>query len=147
MDLRRLYSSAMKWLRARSFYGGILGFEEIWRGSAASSPTLSWVNMRVPDGTDYLEFMALRRGARPRPPRHRASFVSAGAGCREGCRRARLPRRAQGVRASDRGPHRYQPQAAGESVRSGRDTSGADGARGRQTGPALDAAAIPLSVL
>jgi lactoylglutathione lyase len=34
---------------------------------------------------------ALRLGARPRPPRHRASFVSAGAGCREGCRRARLP--------------------------------------------------------
>jgi putative ABC transport system permease protein len=29
----------------------------IWRGSAANSPTLSWVNMRVPDGTDYLEFM------------------------------------------------------------------------------------------
>jgi lactoylglutathione lyase len=43
--------------RATSFYGGILGFEEIWRGSAAKSPTLSWVNMRVPDGTDYLEFM------------------------------------------------------------------------------------------
>jgi lactoylglutathione lyase len=43
--------------RAMSFYGGILGFEEIWRGSAANSSTLSWVNMRVPDGTDYLEFM------------------------------------------------------------------------------------------
>jgi lactoylglutathione lyase len=43
--------------RATSFYAGILGFEEIWRGSAANSPTLSWVNMRVPDGTDYLEFM------------------------------------------------------------------------------------------
>jgi lactoylglutathione lyase len=43
--------------RAMSFYGGILGFEETWRGSAARSQTLSWVNMRVPDGTDYLEFM------------------------------------------------------------------------------------------
>jgi lactoylglutathione lyase len=39
------------------FYGGILGFEEFWRGSAATSKTLSWVNMRVPDGTDYIEFM------------------------------------------------------------------------------------------
>jgi catechol 2,3-dioxygenase-like lactoylglutathione lyase family enzyme len=39
------------------FYGEILGFQEVWRGSAATSRTLSWVNMRVPDGTDYVEFM------------------------------------------------------------------------------------------
>jgi catechol 2,3-dioxygenase-like lactoylglutathione lyase family enzyme len=43
--------------RATEFYTGILGFEEFWRGSAAKSATLSWVNMKVPDGTDYLEFM------------------------------------------------------------------------------------------
>jgi lactoylglutathione lyase len=42
---------------AMKFYGGLLGFEEFWRGSAANSKTLSWVNMRVPDGTDYVEFM------------------------------------------------------------------------------------------
>jgi catechol 2,3-dioxygenase-like lactoylglutathione lyase family enzyme len=53
--------------RATSFYGGILGFEEIWRGSAANSPTLSWVNMRVTDGTDYLEFMLY--GEKPAPDR------------------------------------------------------------------------------
>jgi catechol 2,3-dioxygenase-like lactoylglutathione lyase family enzyme len=41
---------------ATSFYGGILGFKEFWRGSS-SGTTLSWVNMRVPDGSDYLEFM------------------------------------------------------------------------------------------
>jgi catechol 2,3-dioxygenase-like lactoylglutathione lyase family enzyme len=40
---------------AMSFYGGILGFSEFWRGSS-SGTTLSWVNMRVPDGSDYLEF-------------------------------------------------------------------------------------------
>jgi lactoylglutathione lyase len=39
------------------FYNGILGFEEFWRGSAVNSKTLSWVNMRVPDGTDYVELM------------------------------------------------------------------------------------------
>jgi catechol 2,3-dioxygenase-like lactoylglutathione lyase family enzyme len=39
------------------FYGGILGFREFWRGNSANSKTLSWVNMRVPDGDDYLEFM------------------------------------------------------------------------------------------
>jgi catechol 2,3-dioxygenase-like lactoylglutathione lyase family enzyme len=38
------------------FYGDILGMKEIWRGSAGGR-TLSWVNMQVPDGTDYLEFM------------------------------------------------------------------------------------------
>ena len=43
--------------RATEFYTGTLGFEEFWRGSAAKSTTLSWVNMKVPDGTDYLEFM------------------------------------------------------------------------------------------
>ncbi len=37
------------------FYGEILGFAEIWRGGAGK--ILSWVNMRVPDGTDYIEFM------------------------------------------------------------------------------------------
>ena len=42
---------------ATKFYNGILGFKEFWRGSAATSKTLSWVNMRVPDGTDYVEFM------------------------------------------------------------------------------------------
>jgi len=45
---------------ATKFYNGVLGFEEFWRGSAANSETLSWVNMRVPDGTDYLEFMLYR---------------------------------------------------------------------------------------
>jgi lactoylglutathione lyase len=42
---------------SNAFYHGILGFEEFWRGNAAASPTLSWVNMRVPDGTDYVELM------------------------------------------------------------------------------------------
>jgi catechol 2,3-dioxygenase-like lactoylglutathione lyase family enzyme len=41
---------------AMKFYRDILGFEEFWRGSS-SGTELSWVNMRVPEGTDYLEFM------------------------------------------------------------------------------------------
>jgi catechol 2,3-dioxygenase-like lactoylglutathione lyase family enzyme len=41
---------------AIQFYGGILGFQETWRGSK-DGKVLNWVNMRVPDGTDYLEFM------------------------------------------------------------------------------------------
>ena len=38
------------------FYGGVLGFQETWRGGA-NPKQLSWINMRVPDGTDYVEFM------------------------------------------------------------------------------------------
>ncbi len=38
-----------------TFYGEILGFSEIWRGGGGK--VLSWVNMKVPEGTDYLEFM------------------------------------------------------------------------------------------
>src|SRR5258708_3575738 len=42
--------------KSMSFYHGILGFNEFWRGGG--SPTsLSWVNVRVPEGDDYLEFM------------------------------------------------------------------------------------------
>ena len=45
--------------RALDFYGNILGFQETWRG--ASNPAqLSWINLRVPDGTDYVEFMLYR---------------------------------------------------------------------------------------
>ncbi len=41
---------------AHLFYREILGFSEIWRGGRTEGVT-SWVNMRVPDGTDYLEYM------------------------------------------------------------------------------------------
>jgi lactoylglutathione lyase len=41
---------------AMKFYGELLGFQETWRGSK-DGKTLNWVNMKVPDGTDYLEFM------------------------------------------------------------------------------------------
>jgi catechol 2,3-dioxygenase-like lactoylglutathione lyase family enzyme len=41
---------------ALKFYRDVLGFQEFWRGSATGK-VLSWINMRVPDGYDYLEFM------------------------------------------------------------------------------------------
>jgi catechol 2,3-dioxygenase-like lactoylglutathione lyase family enzyme len=45
--------------RALDFYSSILGFQETWRG--ASNPAqLSWINLRVPDGTDYIELMLYR---------------------------------------------------------------------------------------
>jgi lactoylglutathione lyase len=38
------------------FYQDILGFEDIGRGPPAGE-TLSWVNLRVPDGKNYIELM------------------------------------------------------------------------------------------
>jgi lactoylglutathione lyase len=51
---------------AMHFYADILGFREFWRGSANGSE-LSWINMRVPDGDDYVEFMLY--GDPPTPER------------------------------------------------------------------------------
>jgi catechol 2,3-dioxygenase-like lactoylglutathione lyase family enzyme len=41
---------------ADHFYKDILGFHEIWHGGMKDSDT-DWVDMRVPDGTDWLEYM------------------------------------------------------------------------------------------
>ena len=41
---------------ADHFYKDILGFKEIWHGGMKDSDT-DWVDMRVPDGTDWLEYM------------------------------------------------------------------------------------------
>jgi catechol 2,3-dioxygenase-like lactoylglutathione lyase family enzyme len=49
---------------ALKFYGDMLGFSETWRGSR-SGTELSWINLKVPDGSDYVEFMLY--GERPAP--------------------------------------------------------------------------------
>ena len=48
---------------AMRFYKDVLGFQETWRGG--SPEALSWVNMRVPDGEDYVEFMLCREPPAP----------------------------------------------------------------------------------
>jgi catechol 2,3-dioxygenase-like lactoylglutathione lyase family enzyme len=53
---------------AANFYQGILGFNEIWRGGGGADKPLSWINERVPEGTDYLEFML--HGATPEPEKY-----------------------------------------------------------------------------
>jgi catechol 2,3-dioxygenase-like lactoylglutathione lyase family enzyme len=51
------------------FYTEILGFKETWRGSS-NGKVLSWINLKVPDGDDYVEFMLLK----PAPdPTHRGT--------------------------------------------------------------------------
>jgi catechol 2,3-dioxygenase-like lactoylglutathione lyase family enzyme len=49
---------------ANRFYGDVLGLTETWRGSR-SGTELSWTNMKVPDGDDYVEFMLYAQ--RPAP--------------------------------------------------------------------------------
>jgi lactoylglutathione lyase len=46
---------------ADRFYKGMLTFSEIWRGGRTDDVT-SWINMRAPEGTEYLEYM-LEAGA------------------------------------------------------------------------------------
>jgi catechol 2,3-dioxygenase-like lactoylglutathione lyase family enzyme len=49
---------------ADRFYKDILGFKDIWHGGMKDSRT-DWVDMRVPDGTDWLEYMLNVRNPDP----------------------------------------------------------------------------------
>ncbi len=51
------------------FYSDILGFKETWRGGPPGRP-LAWINLQVPDGSDYIELMLY--GELP-PPERRGS--------------------------------------------------------------------------
>ena len=51
------------------FYTDVLGFREFWRGSS-SGTQLSWVNLKVPDGEDYIELMLYKDAP---PPEGRGS--------------------------------------------------------------------------
>jgi catechol 2,3-dioxygenase-like lactoylglutathione lyase family enzyme len=42
--------------KAMAFYHDILGFQETWRGSK-NGENINWVNLRVPEGVDYIELM------------------------------------------------------------------------------------------
>lgn len=42
--------------KAKSFYEGVMGFHEIWRG-AKNPAVLSWVHEQIPDGKGFFEFM------------------------------------------------------------------------------------------
>ncbi len=50
---------------ADRFYKDILGFRETWHGGMKDTET-DWVDMRVPDGTDWLEYMLNVKDPSPR---------------------------------------------------------------------------------
>jgi lactoylglutathione lyase len=49
---------------ALGFYDGILGCKEFWRGGG-NPKKLSWVDVRVPNGEDYVEFMLYAESPEP----------------------------------------------------------------------------------
>jgi len=51
--------------KSMDFYGRIFGFRETWRGTPPAKQDLSWINMQVPNGTDYIELMLYRAPANP----------------------------------------------------------------------------------
>lgn len=59
--------------KSEAFYEGILGFTNFWQGSANHGRTLSWVDLRVPNGRDYIELMLY--GGR-RPPARRLGVMN-----------------------------------------------------------------------
>jgi len=54
---------------SKKFYCDVLGFHETWRGSRNTNQ-LAWVNLRVPDGDDYIELMLYTE---PPPPDKRGT--------------------------------------------------------------------------
>ncbi len=48
----------------QKFYSELLGFRETWRGSK-DNVTLSWINLQVPDGQDYVELMLYKDAPPP----------------------------------------------------------------------------------
>jgi lactoylglutathione lyase len=50
--------------RSMKFYGDLFGLRETWRGSR-DGKLLSWVNLAVPDGDEYLELMLHDREVTP----------------------------------------------------------------------------------
>lgn len=60
--------------KALSFYGDIFAAKEFWRG-AKSGNTLSWVNVKLPETADYVEFMLYPEF--PPPPNAASNTISA----------------------------------------------------------------------
>ena len=50
---------------ADAFYHAILGFRDIWHGGMTDDRT-DWVDMRVPEGTDWLEYMLNVKNPNPK---------------------------------------------------------------------------------
>ena len=109
---------------ADKFYRDILGFQETWHGGMKDTET-DWVDMRVPEGTDWLEYM-LNVGDNP-SPKTLGIDAPSGAGCAERERRVQ-DRAGAGSEDHREAADRARRQVAAESLRSKPDARGIDGA-------------------
>ena len=129
--------------RALDFYGNILGFQESWRGSG--SPTqLSWINMRVPDGTDYVELMLYRTLPATYGTSNHVALLVPDLAAAVASLQARPAIKTYGQAPGHR-TCRPQRQAPAQPLRPRRHPRRTDGAeyRRRQTRPLLHRAAAP----
>ena len=98
---------------ALKFYGELLGCKEIWRGSK-DGKTLSWVNMKLPDGPDYIELMLY--GEFPAARLGTLHHIALEVADVEKAKADLESRPARELYASHGSRHRRQPQAPDESV-------------------------------
>ena len=110
---------------ATRFYKDVLGFGEIWRGGRSEGVT-DWVNMRVPDGTDYLEYMLVTSppDRRQRGVLHHVALLVPDIQAAWEAAGARTPAGERQAGPTERGPQR--PLAA-EPLRYRRHADRADG--------------------
>ena len=130
--------------KSLAFYEDVLGFKETWRGGR-DPKVLSWINLRVPDGTDYIELMLYSKLPATYGTQNHTSLVVpdiqkavAGAGGSPGYKNylayAKQPLE---IRTWS------EWQAPGEPVRSGWNAGGTDGTvhSGWKAGSAVDSPA------
>ena len=130
--------------RSLDFYGNILGFKETWRGGA-NPAELSWINMRVPDGTDYVEFMLYRKLPTTFGDKNHIALEVPDVIRRH--HRPRRPARLRGLRQTTSPPHRRQRQTSAEPLRSRRYPRRTHGTlhRRRQARPSIHRSAAASS--
>jgi len=98
------------------FYRDILGFQEIWRGSK-DGKVLNWVNMKVPEGTDYVEFMLYDQmpGLTALGTLHHMAFEVPN--IEKAVAELETRRDTANYTRANGDPYRHQSQASGEPVR------------------------------
>ena len=113
--------------KSLAFYEGILGFTETWRGSS-NGKELSWVNLRVPDGKDYIELMLYDKTPSGFGTKNHVSLLVPDVQKAVDEIESRAAYKDYLTHAkTGGGAGRQERQAPGESLRPGRNTSGADG--------------------
>lgn len=60
--------------KSMAFYEGVLGFKEFWRGGKKGD-VLNWIDLRVPNGRDYIELMLYTKAPKSYGTENHVSLV------------------------------------------------------------------------